>query len=102
MTDRPAFIPTPQPDLVEFLERLLDRARAGEVQFFVATAGVTPAGEPTGFDACAHVALGDRVPRWPPAHRRAAYAAVLEGVQQGLTLLDANFKKITPDLLMPE
>lgn len=99
---RPAFVPTPQPTLVAYLEQLLERARAGEVQFFVCSAGVTPEAEPTGFDVKVHVAMGDRVVRYAPAARRAVYASVLEGLQKGAMSLDQNFGRITPDLPMPE
>lgn len=96
------FVPTPQPTLVAYLEEILERARAGEVQFFVCSAGVTPAAEPTGFDVKVHVAMGDRVVRYAPTARRAVYGSVLEGLQRGALSLDMNFHKITPDLLMPE
>jgi len=105
MTNAPAprtpFVPTPQPELVAYLRDLLERAEAGEVQFLIASAGVTPAGEPTGFDVRAHVALGDRVPRYAPPARRAVYASVLEGLERGASTLDRNFKAITPDILLP-
>ncbi len=101
MTQSP-FVPTPSPDLVTYLEGLLDRARAGEIQFLVCSAGVTPEGEPTGFDVRVHVAMGDRVPRYAPPARRAVYAAVLEGAQRGIATLDINFRRVTPDILLPE
>lgn len=99
---RPPFVPSPQPTLVAYLRGLLERAEAGEVQFFVCSAGVTPANEPTGFDVRVHVALGDRAPRYAPPARRAVYASVLEGLQKGATALDRNFNAITPDILLPE
>lgn len=92
------FVPTPQPAVVAYLEALLERARAGEVQFLIASAGVTPIGEPTGFDVKAHAVIGDRPARWSPSARRAAYATVLEGLQSSATALDKNFKVLTPDL----
>lgn len=98
----PKFTPAPQPSLVAYLRALLDRAEAGEVQFFACAAGVTPEGEPTGFDVRVHVALGDRVPRYAPAARRAVYASVLQGLEKGAAALDRNFKAITPDILLPE
>lgn len=96
------FVPTAQPELVLFLERLLDRARAGEIQVLVCAAGVTPEGEPTGFDVVAHAALGDRMPCYEPAHRRAAYATVLEGLQQAASQVDAAFQAVTPPIVLPE
>lgn len=77
---RPTFTPTPQLALVAYLELVLERARVGEVQFFVGSAGLTPAGEPTGFDVQAYAALGDRIPRLRPADRSAAYVSTLEGL----------------------
>lgn len=96
------FVPTPQPGLVAYLEDLLDRARAGEVQFLVASAGVTPAGEPAGFDVRAYAALGDRVTRYAPSARRAVYASVLEGVRIASATMDREFNAATPKIVFPE
>jgi len=100
MSSQPPFTPEPQPSLVAYLEALLERARAGEVQFLIASAGVTPAGEPTGFEVKAHVAIGDRPPRWHPTARRAAYGTVIEGLQNGAAVLDKNFQAMTPKLVL--
>src|SRR5512146_1853301 len=92
------FVPDPQPTLVAYLEEILERARAGEVAFFIASAGVTPPGKPAEFDARVHVALGSRIERWHPTSRRAAYATVLDGLQKGAAELDKNFRLVTPEL----
>jgi hypothetical protein len=70
----------PQPALVAYLEALLDRARAGEVQFIVCSAAITPAGEPAGLTILPFSGIGPRVVRWEPPSRAAAYQTTLEGL----------------------
>lgn len=100
MSSQPPYTPDPQPTLVAYLEEILERARAGEVAFFIASAGVTPPGKPGEFDAKIHVALGSRITRWHPTSRRAAYATVLDGLQKGAAELDKNFQTVTPTLFL--
>ncbi len=94
-----AFSPDAQPEVVAYLEYLLDRARAGEVQFLVASAGVTPAGEPTGFEVKAYAAIGSRIPRLLPQYRMAAYGTTLEGLASAACELERGMEPHRPKIL---
>lgn len=100
MTLAPPFRPAPQPALVAYLREILERAEAGEVQFFIGAAGVTPAGNAQGFDAKAFSAMGDRVPRYEPAHRMAAYRTVLEGLAGAANSAERAIRTLTPGVVV--
>lgn len=99
MTQTPPFVPQPQPELVAFLELVLERARKGEVPFFVGSAALTPPDEPSGLDVRAYAAIGSRVERWAPAARNAAYATTLEGLGSAAERLDASMGPHRPKIV---
>jgi hypothetical protein len=71
-------------DLVLFLERMLERARQGQVQFFIASAAYLPF-TPEGWgqlDVEGFSSFGSLVPRLDEQSLRAAYAKTLEGLAQ--------------------
>lgn len=74
------FVPVSQPALVAYLKALLERAEAGEVQFFAGSAAVIPEGSSTALAVLPFSAIGARVERWEPAARAAAYQTTLEGL----------------------
>lgn len=83
-------------DLVLYLEELLESARRGEVQFFVASAAVLPF-RPEGWgrlDVQAFGAFGALAPRLDETSLRGAYAKTLEGVAQAAGELNVGFEKL--------
>lgn len=90
-------------DLVFYLERLLESARRGEVQFFVASAAVLPF-SPEGWgtlEVDAFGAFGSLAPRLDEASLRQAYAKTLEGTAQAAGELNVGFEKLLERFKVP-
>lgn len=85
-----------QRDLVLYLEGILERARRGEVQFFIASAAYLPF-TPEGWGSMeidAFAAFGSLAPRLDEASLRGAYAKTLEGLTQGAEQANDGFVKL--------
>ena len=84
-------------DLVLHLERLLDQAKSGEVQFLVVSAGVMPMRDLQAWGSLnveVFSAMGSLVPRLAEDSLRQGYARTLEGLQQACGSLDESVRDL--------
>lgn len=96
VVQNPAMSSDQKRDLVLFLERMLERARRGEIQFFVASSAYLPF-TPEGWgqlDVEGFSAFGALAPRLDEPSLRAAYAKTLEGLAQSAGQANEAFEAL--------